>query len=50
LIPILLGVFFDESIKKNKNIKNKKFMRVLMWSIIIILVIIALYYEIKTIF
>lgn len=49
IIPFFLGGWLDDLIKKNGKIKNKKVLRGLMWIMIVFLVLIVLYFEIKTI-
>lgn len=49
IIPFFIGGWLDDSIKNNRKIKNKNFLRGLMWAMIIFLVLIVLYFEIKTI-
>jgi len=49
IIPFFIGGWLDELIKNNKKIKDKNILRGFMWTIIAIITIIVIYFEIKTI-
>jgi hypothetical protein len=48
VVPFFIGGWLDSLIKNNKKIKNKKILRIFVWTGTSILALIVLYFEIIT--